>query len=137
MTRRPITVSVDEPTLELVVEALKADASRRQRAAMRAAGELEADVSAGEVSDRRPAAVRITKVLAEASALVTFAERLEAGGEPPSIPPATDTELAEADDALVAEAAAELLTTAAEDLPDGYRSVLDEDETVDPQEVLR
>lgn len=133
-------VAIDDPTLEIVTKALKAEASKLQRAAMRAAGELEVEVDRGEVSDRRPAAVRITKVLAEAAALVTFAERLEAA---PYADAETSAEpgLDVPDDAAeLAQAAAELIGDAEESaavaLPDGYRSALDEDE-LDPEEVLR
>lgn len=65
----------------VVVDALRAQAAIRQRAATRAAGELAADRASGEVKDVRPAAVRIANVLAEASDLTAFADRLAAGGE--------------------------------------------------------
>lgn len=68
---------------ELVAGALEAEARRRQKAATKASGELMREASSGKVSDKRPAAVRIANVLAEAAELEAFAERLrEAPREP-------------------------------------------------------
>lgn len=72
----PLLISVEGETLELVTEALRAQVSRLQRAATIAAGELEAEVSAGVTKDRRPASVRITKTLADAARLESFAREL-------------------------------------------------------------
>jgi hypothetical protein len=63
--------------LALVLEALRTEASRRQRAATAAAGELEEDVRAERVSDRRPASVKIVKLLQEANVLRRVADKLE------------------------------------------------------------
>lgn len=72
MTHR-ITVDVDPDTLELVLDALRIDSAKRQRAASLAALELERDV---ERKDKRPGAVLVTKALAEAGRLEEFARAL-------------------------------------------------------------
>lgn len=74
----PITLVIESTAEEvtLVIEALNADAARRQRAATKAAAELEAAVADGSIPDRRSHSVRITKVLADAAKLSSFGERL-------------------------------------------------------------
>ena len=154
---RPVREFLVDPTrLALITDALRADASRRQRTAMRAAGELEVDVVEGKVADRRPTAVRITKVLAEAAVLVNFAESLEALAATQDLTPIADALRAEGHDVITLDPDLdpdlEVLTeppTAPNPDPDpsdalalaaaaelGIKSVLDEDDVVDPEEVL-
>lgn len=82
-------------TRELIIEALRAQAATRQRAATRAAGELYAEPA---TADKRPASVRIAKMLAEASVLVEAADELADGAEltdPAPRPSAAPTPAAE------------------------------------------
>lgn len=72
-----ITVDVDPDTLELVLDALRIDSAKRQRAASLAALELERDL---ERKDKRPGAVLVTKALAEAGRLEEFARALATAG---------------------------------------------------------
>lgn len=76
MTTTTRVVKLADEHATLVVEALRADAHRRQRAATRAAAELEADDT---TSDKRPGSVRIARMLAEAAALERAAGELEDG----------------------------------------------------------
>lgn len=81
-------LEVDDTTVPLVLEALRSEATRRQRAATRAAGELQRE----QVKDPRPASVRIVRLLGEADTLESFARHLEAAhDQAPSHPPAETT----------------------------------------------
>jgi hypothetical protein len=80
--RWPLAGQVPEEVMRLVTGSLRAEASRRQRAATKAAGELEEDVASGKVADRRPTSVRIVKLLHEANTLNLFADELEAAAAP-------------------------------------------------------
>jgi hypothetical protein len=62
----------------LAAEALRHDAERRVRAAVIAAGELEADES---IRDKRTQALRIVRILAEAAELRRVADSLLAAGD--------------------------------------------------------
>lgn len=81
MTGHAVTLTLDADEVADVVEALRADASRRQRAVTRAAAELEAEHRAGQVTDVRPSAVRIARALAQAARLEAVAGQLEAAYE--------------------------------------------------------
>jgi hypothetical protein len=136
MTRPLTDLIADKTALPLITDALRAEASRRQRAAMRAAGELEADVVAGTITDKRPTAVRITKVLSEAAVLVDFAEALEAWDA--ELEARADVWAAKLTDPPTPEdsdgPADELALAAAEEL--GIPSALEDEDDVDPEEVL-
>lgn len=72
MTTRTITVTVDESTFANALEAIQANAELRLRAAAMAAAELEAEGG----KDKRSGAVAITRTLADAGRLETFARHL-------------------------------------------------------------
>lgn len=127
-----MVVDVDKETLALVLGALEAEAARRQRAATRAAGELDAEVRAGEITDKRRSAVRITELLVDANRLTEFGGKLRDAfaadtGEAPPPTPATDRV---ADDP-------ELVAAAAAEASELHRqaSALDETSPVDPIEI--
>lgn len=69
-------VRLTDEHAELVTAALRSASSTRQRAATRAAAELDAD---GDVTDKRPGSVRIARMLAEAAALDQAASDLDDG----------------------------------------------------------
>lgn len=72
MDTRTLTVTVDDATLEAVRAALEAQAGTAQRAAMRAAVELDEEAT----KDKRPGALTIVKALTDAGRLAGFSERL-------------------------------------------------------------
>lgn len=129
-TRVVIALTADR--LDLVVEALKADANRRTMAARRAAGEAEVDAAEGRVKDRRTPALKIMGVLAAAAEIERFAldlERAYANAEN-----ATPTQVSgpvEIDLSKLAPEAVEAARAEAEALA-AQASTLDEDEPVDP-----
>lgn len=95
-----VHVTATEAEVALVAGALEAEARRRQKAATKASGELMREAAEGKVPDKRPGAVKIANVLAEASELETFAERLRSAAdnadtpESRALPPTlTDEEL--------------------------------------------
>lgn len=72
----PILLEVTGEEVGVIVEALRSESSRLQRAATRAARELAAEVAAGAVTDKRPGSVKIVGVLHQAGALEAFADKL-------------------------------------------------------------
>lgn len=127
-----VSLSGEAHTLEIAAEALRSEADRRLRVAVKFSGELEADRLSGKVKDVRQGAVQVQRTLAEADALQSVASQLEqqlqngAGPASPVAPaaappadvdvppdPATDPDVAAAQAAL------------------GIRSSLDDD-TVEP-----
>lgn len=68
MTDR-LLVTIDAEARDLIVEALRADSTRRQRAATRAAAELHAERAAGDRRDIRSGAVMVTNLLVDAARL--------------------------------------------------------------------
>jgi hypothetical protein len=69
---------LDPEARDLVVEALRADSRRRQRAATRAAAELHEERAAGERRDIRSGAVMVTNMLVDAARLDEAANIIEA-----------------------------------------------------------
>lgn len=76
MTELPVMVQTTPEEIDLVVEALRSESSRRQRAATRASSELLAETGAGKVKDKRPGSVKIVAVLGQAASLDAFAGKL-------------------------------------------------------------
>lgn len=64
-----LLVTIDAEARDLIVEALRADSTRRQRAATRAAAELHAERAAGDRRDIRSGAVMVTNLLVDAARL--------------------------------------------------------------------
>lgn len=128
---RTIRLTIDEPTLEAVAAALRGAAGQRQRAASRAAVELDL----AETKDKRPGAMNIAKVLAEAGRLDDVARRLEAewaeapAAEEPAVHTITVAGPASAADTLTPSAIAADLAAA------GIRSSLDEDLETEPTPI--
>lgn len=81
----PLAVDLDPDTRTLVIEALRAAADQRSRAATRAAGELADEKADGTITDERPGAVKIARWLADASRLVRAADAIAGAG--PSLTP--------------------------------------------------
>lgn len=69
------TITVAEDAVDVVVEALRREAARRQRVATTLAGELELERAGGR--DIRSGAVRVTRILVEAGQLEAVATELE------------------------------------------------------------
>lgn len=85
-----IAPELDDAHRDVIVEALRADSARRQRAATKAAAEVAAEQAAGR--DVRPSAVRITRTLADAAVLDAAADAIAKAG-PPKADPALAVEL--------------------------------------------
>lgn len=132
--RDPYRLELTAEEADLVTEALDARSDQLQRAATKAAGELEAEVQAGEVSDPRSSAVKIVRTLGEAAILTRAAAQLRDGpdeqlrqGEAEAFAQLADAH-AQAD-AADDEVDEETLAAAREEL--GIESSLDEDEPAD------
>jgi hypothetical protein len=80
-------VILDPEARDLVVEALRGDSVRRQRAATRAAAELHAERLAGDRKDIRSGAVMVTNLLVDAARLDEAAAAIATAR--PFTPPAT------------------------------------------------
>lgn len=89
----PLLIAADRETLDIAIEALRSQVSRLQRAATKAAGELDAEAAADPKLDRRRSAVKITKVLSDAARLETFAELLEDALAHPERPRSPEAEV--------------------------------------------
>jgi hypothetical protein len=119
-----IELAAERRSFELAAEALRGEADRRRRAAVKFSGELEADLLSGRVKDIRTGALQVVKTLAEADALGAIAGQLDAAlvddddgspapspaaagdgsepepGEPPIPDPSADPDVARAREAL-------------------------------------